>query len=73
VNPTENLCLNTWMILVGRTEADSLMSKCRCSGMTDVADESEAVASADFLENLHGMIPGPGRGEERSSLVASRR
>lgn len=28
----------------------------------DIADQSEAVASADFLEDLHGKIPGAGGG-----------
>ena len=36
-----------------------------------VADQSEAVASADFLENLRSKIPGAGGGQERPSLVAA--
>ena len=37
----------------------------------DVADKSEAVASADFLEDLHRKIPGAGGAQEWPSLVAA--
>ena len=38
----------------------------------DIADQSEAVARADFLENLHRKIPGAGGGQEWPSLVATK-
>ena len=38
----------------------------------DIADQSEAVASAHFLENLHGQILRAGGGQERPSLVAAK-
>jgi hypothetical protein len=38
----------------------------------DIADQSEAVASADFPEDLYGKIHGTGGGQEWSSLVAAK-
>ena len=38
----------------------------------DVTDESEAVASANFLEDLHGKIPGASGGQKRPSLVTAK-
>ena len=42
-------------------------------GHDDVADDTETIAGADFLENLRGQISGASGSEKRSSLIAAER